>query len=139
MFGDLFAFTIFFENPFHIILILIIIFCYYPIGKILKNHRFDKAIENINNSQEFKTNWFKFRLDKTHSVILLSVSSPLVILYIFQLVLMNMNAQAFYQTFDPLDSYLLFSFPLMTIIIFLIITINIYTIIKTLPSIKSHK
>ncbi|MBY8984564.1 MAG: hypothetical protein KGD65_05845 [Candidatus Lokiarchaeota archaeon] len=139
MFGGVFTFARFHDYLFHTILILIIIFCYYPIGKILKNHRFDKTIENINDSREFKTTWFKFRLNKTNSVILLSVSSTLVILYNFQLLLMNMNAQLFYSNLDLLDSYMLLSFPLMIILIILIITINIYTIIKTLPSIRNFK
>jgi len=139
MFGDLFSFPSFLNNLFVIILIPIIFFCYYPIAKILVNHRFEKAIENINNSREFKTNWFKFRLDKINSVILLSVSSALVVFYLFQLVLMNMGAQAFYSNLDPLGSYMLFSFPFMTIFIFLIIAVNIYTIIKTLPSIRDSK
>ena len=124
---------------FDIILIPIIIFCYYPIGKILKKHRFDKAIANINNSREFKTNWFKFRLDKINSIILLSVCSALVVFYLFQLVIINMNAQAFYSDFYSFNSYTIFSFPFLTILIFLAIIINIYTIIKTLPSIRSFK
>ncbi|MFX0083024.1 MAG: hypothetical protein ACFE94_14840 [Candidatus Hodarchaeota archaeon] len=139
LFGGRFTFDNFFENLFHIILLPIIIFCYYPIGKILKNNRFDKVIVHIDNSREFNTNWFKFRLDKTQSIVLLSANSVLVVLYIFQLIQMNMAAQAFYTDLHPLDSYLLFSFPLMTIIIFIAIVVNIYTVIKTLPSIKSLK
>jgi uncharacterized membrane protein len=143
MFGDIFIFSSFLHfwvyNLFHIILFFIIIFCYYPIGKILKNHRYDKAIENIDNSRDFEINWFKFRLTKTESVILLAVSSSLVVLYLFQLLLMNMNAQLFYSNLDPFYSYMLFSFPIMVIIIILIITVNIYTIIKTLPSIRNFK
>ncbi len=139
LFGGATGFTLFGPNLFDIILIMIIIFCYYPIGKILKNHRLDNIIENIDNSREFKTNWFRFHLSKTYSVILLSVSSGLVGLYIFQLLLMNMNAQVFLQDPYALNSYLLFSFPAMTVIICLILVVIVYTIKKTLPSIKSRE
>jgi len=140
LFGDIYVSTTNFSyNLLHIILIPIIIFCYYPIGKILKNHHFDNIIENINNSKEFKTNWFKFSLHKTYSVILLSVSSALGVLYIFQLVLVNMNAQMIFSDFYPLDSFYLFSFPVLNAIICLILVVIIYTIKKTLPSIKSRE
>ena len=139
LFGGALGFTPFGSNLFDIILILIILFCYYPIGKILKNHRFDNIIENIENSREFKTNWFRFRLSKTYSVIFLSVSSGLVGLFIFQLFLMNINAQAFLQDPYSHNSYMLFSFPAMTVIICLILVVIVYTIKKTLPSIKSRE
>ncbi len=138
MFGDLFYFS-FLNNLFHIFFIPIILFSYYPIGKILKNHRFEKALENINNSGEFKTKWFKFRLDKINSVILLSASSALVVFYLIELISMNMSAQIFYSNIDLFESYTLFSFPFIIIFIFLAIIVNIYTIIKTLPSIKDSK
>jgi len=57
-------------------------------------------------------------------------------LFIYQLLVMNMNAQAFLQLSDPLYSYMLFSFPAMTAIICLILVVIVYTIKKTLPSIK---
>jgi hypothetical protein len=139
LFGGALGITLFGPNLFDIILILIIIFCYYPIGKILKNHRLDNIIENIENSREFKTNWFRFHLSKTHSIVLLSVSSGLVGLYIFQLLLINMNAQVFFQDPYALNSYLLFSFPAMSVIICLILVVIVYTIKKTLPSIKSRE
>ncbi len=127
------------SNLFNFIFIPIILFCYYPIGKVLANHRFEKAVENINNTGEFKTNWFKFKLNKIDSVVLLSVSSALIVFNLFQLGSMNMNAQMFYSTFDLRESYMLFSFPIMIIFIFLAIIVNIYTIIKTLPSIRGYK
>ena len=118
--------------------LIIVIFCYYPIAKILKNHRFDDIIENIENSREFKTNWFGFHLSKTNSMIFLSVSSGLVGLFIYQLFTMNMSAQAFLQNPYPNDSYMLFSFPVMTAINCFILVVIVYTIKKTLPSIKSR-
>ena len=139
LFGGFLSFTPFDPNLFDIILILIILFCYYPIGKILKNHRFDNIIENIENSREFKTNWFRFRLSKTYSVIFLSVSSGLIGLFIFQLLIMNMSVQAFLQYPYSFNSYMLFSFPAMTVIICLILVVIVYTIKKTLPSIKSRE
>jgi len=138
MLGDYYYFTRFPYNLFHIILIPIILFCYYPIGKILKNRHFHSIIDNIETSGEFKTNWFKFRLDKKNSVILFSVSSGLGVLYIFQLVLVNMQAQAMLLDLDPFDSFLLFSFPMLSALICFILVIIIYTIKKTLPSIKSR-
>ena len=127
----------FYFNFYHIILIPIILFCYYPIGKILKNHRFDNIIKNIDNSREFKTNWFNFDLTKTDSVILLSVSSGLVGLYIYQLLSMNIYAQAYLQEPYSFNLYMLFSFPVMTAFICFILVVIVYTIKKTLPSIKS--
>ncbi len=138
MVGDLLFFSIL-DISFHVVFIPIIIFSYYPIGKILANHRFEKAVESINNSGEFKTKWFKFRLDKINSVILLSASSALVVFYLIELISMNMSAQIFYSNIDLFESYTLFSFPFIIIFIFLAIIVNIYTIIKTLPSIKDSK
>lgn len=138
LFGS-FCFTPSYLTFFNAIVIPIILFCYYPIGKILKNHRFDNIIENIDNSREFKTKWFRFHLSKTYSVILLSVSSGLMGLFIYQLLVMNMMAQAFLQFSDPHYSYMLFSFPIMAAIICLILVVIIYTIKKTLPSIKSRE
>lgn len=123
---------------FHGIFVGIIIFCYYPIGKISKNHRLVTIVENIENSGEYETNWFKFRLNKLYSVIFLSVSCGLIPLFVFQLLLMNMNAQAFLSDFMSFNSYLLFSFPLMTAVIIIILVVNIYTIKKTIHSIKSN-
>lgn len=136
--GFYFGFAASYLDIFHVLLIPIF-FCYYPIGKILKNHRFDNIIENIDNSREFKTKWFKFNLSKTNSIIFLSVSSGLIVLFIYQLLIMNISAQAFLQNPDPRNSYMLFSFPIMTAIICLILVVIVYTIKKTLPSIKSRK
>jgi len=139
LFGAFFHTSLFSLSIFDIIFILIILFCYYPIGKILKKHRFDNIIKNIDNSREFKTNWFKFDLTRTNSVIFLSISSGLVGLYIYQLLSMNMNAQAFLQEPYSSNLYMLFSFPVLTVIICLILVVIIYTIKKTLPSIKFSK
>ena len=137
--GSSFNFSILRFNLFDIIFFIIVLFCYYPIGKILKNNRFDNIIENIDNSREFKTNWFKFHLSKANSVIFLSVSSGLIGLFIYQLFIMNMSAQAFLQYPYPDYSYMLFSFPAMTAIISIILVVIVYTIKKTLPSIKSRE
>ena len=137
--GSSFNFTLLRINFFDIIFFIIVIFCYYPIGKILKNHRFDNIIENIDSSREFKTNWFKFNLTKVNSIIFFSVCSGLIGLFIYQLFIMNMSAQAFLQYPYPNYSYMIFSFPAMTAIICLILVVIVYTIKKTLPSIKSRE
>lgn len=131
------GFTSLIFNPFHVVFVGIIIFCYYPIGKISKDHRLVTIVENIENSGEYETNWFKFRLNRLYSVIFLSISCGLIPLYVFQLLSMNMNAQAFLSDFNVSNSFLLFSFPLMTAMIIIILSINIYTIKKTIYSIKS--
>ncbi|MBY9008228.1 MAG: hypothetical protein KGD74_00020 [Candidatus Lokiarchaeota archaeon] len=133
------GFGAFYFNFYHFILIPIIFFCYYPIGKILKNHRFDNIIENIDNSREFNTNWFRFHLSKINSIILLSVSCGVVGLYIYQLLVMNMSAQAFLSDPYSPNLYMLFSFPAITVVICLILVVIVYTIKKTLPSIKSSE
>lgn len=123
-----------------IILFPIIIFCYYPIEKILKNRRFDNVIRDIDNSKEFNTKWFKFHLSKADSVIFLSVSSGIVGIYIYQLLTMNMSAQVFFlQNPSSDNSYLLFSYPAMAAIICLVLVLIAYTIKKTLPSIRNSK
>lgn len=114
----------------------IIIFCYYPIGKISKDHHLVSIVENIENFSQYETNWFKFRLNRRHSVIFLSVSSGLIPLYVFQLVSMNLSAQSFLSEFTPSNTFLLFSFPVMTTVIIIILAVNIYTIKKTIHSIK---
>ena len=139
LFGGAFNFSLLRFNFFDIIFFTIVLFCYYPIAKILKNHRFDNILENIENSREFNTNWFKFKLSKINSIVFLSVSSGLIALYIFQLLLMTMNAQSFLQNPYPHYSYMLFSLPVMTAIICLILVVIVYTIKKTLPSIKSRE
>lgn len=137
--GGAFNFTLFSLSIFDIILFPIIIFCYYPIEKILKNRRFDNVIRDIDNSKEFKTKWFKYNLSKTDSVIFLSVSSGIVGIYMYQLLSMNMSAQAFLQNPSSNNSYMLFSFPAITVIICLVLVLIVYTIKKTLPSIKNSK
>lgn len=124
-------------NLIHFIFIPIILFCYYPIGKILNNHRFEKIIENIDNLRDYKTKWFGFNLSKTNSVIFLSVSSGLIFLYIFQLFTTNMSAEMFFTDMAPYYFFMIFSFPAMAVVICLILVVIIYTIKKTLPSIKS--
>ena len=139
LFGGAFNFSLLRFNFFDITFFMIVLFCYYPIAKILKNNRFDNILENIENSREFKTNWFKFKLSKINSIVFLSVSSGLIALYIFQLILMNINAQSILQNPSPHYSYMLFSLPIMTAIICLILAVIVYTIKKTLPSIKSRE
>lgn len=118
------------------IFIGIIVFCFYPIGKISKDNRLTTIVENIKNSREYETNWFGFKLNRLYSVIFLSVSCGLITLYMFQLVVMNMSGQAFISGSTSSNIYLLI-FPLMTVMIVLIIVVNIYTIKKTIYSIKS--
>ena len=139
LFGSFFGFAPSYLNFFQVILIPIILFCYYPIGKMLKNHRFDNIIKNIENSKDFKTNWFGFQLSKINSIVFLSVSSGLMGLFIYQLLVMNMSAQLLLQYSIPPYSYMLISYPVMVAIICLILVVIIYTIKKTLPSIKSRE
>ena len=121
-----------FHGPF----VGIIIFCYYPIGKISKDHRLLEIVENVKNYKKYETNWFKFKLNRLYSVIFLSVSCGLIPLYIFQLMIMNLSAQSTFSQPTPFDSYQLLSYPLITVVIIAILSINIYTIKKTIHSIK---
>jgi len=132
------GFSSLFYIPEHIVFLGIIIFCYYPIRKISKDHRLVIILENIENSAEYETNWFKFRLNRLYSVIFLSVSCGVIPLYVFQLVGMNMNALAFLSGFNESNTFLLFSFPLITTVILTVLSINVYTIKKTINSIKSR-
>ncbi|NVM43425.1 MAG: hypothetical protein HWN79_00775 [Candidatus Lokiarchaeota archaeon] len=138
LFGGFFRFSILDFDFFDVIFILLVLFCYYPIAKILKNRRLDKIVKVIDNSREFTTKWFGFHLSKTDAIIFFSTSCGLIGFFIFQLFSMNMSAQAFLQYPTPSYSFMLFSFPTMTALYCLILFVIVYTIKKTIPSIKSN-
>ncbi len=131
--------TVFFSSIYNIIifiiLILTILFCYYPIEKILKNQNFKKLIENIDTSREFRTKWFKFHLDRTQSIIIFSVSVVSIVSSIIMLFTFNLMAQV---DIDPNRPFLFFSYPISAALICIILVVIGYTIKKTYHSIIFH-
>ncbi|TFF89309.1 MAG: hypothetical protein EU549_01045 [Promethearchaeota archaeon] len=120
-------------------LLSIVIFCYYTINKILKNQKFDKIVKTINQSDEYKSSWFKFKINRNNSLLLLSCSFALIVLYLYQLILVNINASFMLVNLYHLDLYLLLSFPLLISLICIILIILGYTLIKTYPALKTRK
>ncbi|MFX0023029.1 MAG: hypothetical protein ACFE9S_11950 [Candidatus Hermodarchaeota archaeon] len=131
--------TVFFSSIYNIIifiiLILTILFCYYPIEKILKNQNFKKLIDNIDTSREFRAKWFKFHLDRTQSIILFSVSVVSIVSSIIMLFTFNLMAQV---DIDPNRPFLIFSYPISAALICIILVVIGYTIKKTYHSIIFH-
>ncbi|MFX1568772.1 MAG: hypothetical protein ACFFCV_10455 [Promethearchaeota archaeon] len=124
---------------YYTIFLVIFIFCYYPIGKLLKDNHLDRFINEIKSESNFETNWFTSRLDKLNSIIFLSVSCGLIVFYIYQLIMNNIAASFLLNDIYSSGEYLLYSFPLITLFIGAILLLNVYTIRKTLPSLKSHE
>lgn len=127
---------ILYNISFLVISFLIIIFCYYPFEKILKRRRLTNFIDSMKNSEEVITNWFKFPLKRLYSVVFLSLSSGFIILYVFHIMCINLGFREL--KLDDFESYYLISLPILTTVIGIILAINIYTIKKTIHSIKSY-
>lgn len=131
--------TVFFSSIYNIIifiiLILTILFCYYPIEKILKNQNFKKLIDNIDTSREFRTKWFKFHLDRTQSIILFSVSIVSIASSVIMLFTFNLMAQV---DIDSNRPFLIFSYPILAAQVCIILVVIGYTIKKTHQSIIFH-
>ena len=79
-----------------------------------------------------------FTSQKQMQLFFFSTSCGLIGFFIFQLFLMNLSAQALLQYPTPSYSFMLFSFPTMTALYILILFVIVYTIKKTIPSIKSN-
>ncbi|MFX1573692.1 MAG: hypothetical protein ACFFB0_13160 [Promethearchaeota archaeon] len=117
-----------------------IFLCYYSINKILKSNCLSNALNSIESSNEIITNWFKLNLKKLDSVIFLSISSGVIIIYVFYLIGINSNLKEdlLNVKFEAVGFYDLLSFLLVTIVLILMVSIAVYTIKKTIPSIKSR-
>ena len=139
VFSSIYWYIDYFYISFLGIFIIIIVFCYYSIEKVLKKRGLDNVINEIENLEEFETNWFKFRLNRLYSIIFFSISCGFIVFYVFQLITFNMDIRLMISEGDIyVDSYMLFSNPILISILVLLIAINIFTIKRTLPSLKSN-
>jgi hypothetical protein len=120
------------------VLFPVILLCYYSINKVLKNKRLYRILSFIEGSEGSKTKWFKFHLKKADSIIFLSVSSGAIVIYVFYLLGINSFLEMI-ANIDYLGMLLheLVGFILIMIVIVVMLAISVYTIKKTLPSIKS--
>jgi hypothetical protein len=118
----------------------VILLCYYSINKVLKNNRFNNILSNVDSSVQLKTKWFKFSLKRADSIVFLSVSSGAIVIYIFYLIGIN-SFLGMIANIDYLVILLheLIGFLLVMIVVIAMLAIVVYTIKKTLPSIKSRE
>ncbi|KKN41390.1 hypothetical protein LCGC14_0723860 [marine sediment metagenome] len=112
--------------------IIIIIFCYYPIGKIVKHSYLDTVVNKIVDLDDFETKWFNYRLKRLYGITFLSASSGFIVFLIFDLAY-----NEFLATVNTYELHLLISSLVIAVLTFLLIAVNIYTIKKTISSIKS--
>jgi len=148
-FTDLFLTLVFlmasfnFPHPSNIIFISIsfsiVVFCYYPIEKILRKDRFNKYIGSINNSELLESKWFKFRLDRLYSLVFLSVSCGFLFINVFTLMSMNLFTQFFLLEVHHFDFYYFISIPASLVVVGTLFAIIIYTIKRTIHSIKPRQ
>jgi hypothetical protein len=132
-------FSIYPINLFHLGFLIVIILSYYPIDKILKHNHLNKIVKSIDQNDDFFVKWFKFKINRSNSLILFSTSIALIALYIYRLILVNMQAQWLLVNLDPMNYFLLFSFPSLIALICVILVIFGYTIVRTFPAVKSNK
>ncbi|MFX1387884.1 MAG: hypothetical protein ACFE9M_11760 [Promethearchaeota archaeon] len=111
-------------------------FCYYPIEKILRRGRFNNYVGSIDNSELLVSKWFRFRLDRLYSLLLLSVSCGFLFIQGFTLISMNLSTQMILFMFEHFYFYYLISIPGSLVIVGALFAINIYTIIRTIHSIR---
>lgn len=120
------------------LLLSIVVFLYYPIEKILKRGRFTNYVDSIDNSELLVSKWFKFRLSRLYSLLFLSVSYSFVFIHVFYLMAMTLFTHINLLTLENLAFYNLISIPASLVIIGTLFAINLYTIKRTIHSIKSH-
>ena len=125
---------------------IFVIFISYAISKVVKKHRLNKFIDAIENSEEITCHWFKFNLNRLYSVIFFSLSIGFSIFYIFNLILLNLDARLVISGISIPSSISRFD-ELLWILRFIILisfnsvllAVSIYTIKRTSNSIKSNK
>ncbi|MFX1456483.1 MAG: hypothetical protein ACFFDB_14000 [Promethearchaeota archaeon] len=124
-----------------VVLLPIILICYYSVNKILKKKRIYHYLDSIESSEIIKTKWFKLQIRKIDSIVLLSISSGIVVLYFFYLTGINnfLSETIIGIGFSIMFLHELIGFIVIMTVLVILIAISIYTIKNTLPSIKSRK
>ena len=107
----------------------------------MKENRINTILDSIERSEAFLTKWFKLQLRKIDSIVFLSISGGVIILYLFYLTGINTFLSDRISNIDYLVilPHELVGFLLVFIVLILMLAISIYTIKNTLPSIKSHE
>jgi hypothetical protein len=123
------------------VIIPILLLCYYSINMILKKKRITNILDSIESSEVLKTTWFKLPLRKVDSIVLLSISSGVIGIYLFYIMGINNFLGETLSSISVRELFLyeLLGFLFVTAILVLLLAVALYTIKKTLPSIKIRK
>ncbi|MFX1390132.1 MAG: hypothetical protein ACFE9Z_08730 [Promethearchaeota archaeon] len=117
--------------------LIITVFCFYSIGKILKGERLHYCINSLNKSGEVRSKWFKFDLNRSNSLFFLSTGFGFIFIYAFSIMSMNLLSQIFLSDFYfQLDWYYIILIPVSLVVLCTILFIIIYTIKQTIHSLK---
>jgi hypothetical protein len=137
----IFTVGLFYASFLSFVFIPIILLCYYSIKKVLKENRINSILDSIERSEALLTKWFKLQLRKIESIVFLSISSGVIVLYFFYLTGINTFLSEMISNIDfwYMFPYELVGFLLVFIVLILMLAIAIYTIKNTLPSIKSRE
>ncbi|MBY8992321.1 MAG: hypothetical protein KGD58_16365 [Candidatus Lokiarchaeota archaeon] len=131
----------FYTSSLSFVFIPIILLCYYSINKILKENRIKNILDSIERSEELLIKWFKLQLKKLDSIVFLSISSGVILIYFLYLIGINTFLSEMISRIDYSTMYIheIVGFLLVMTVLILMLAIAIYTIKNTLPSIKSHE
>ena len=98
----------------------------YSLFKIRNKDAFHRILTQYNDSEDFKANWFKFRVNRLQSVILGSISSGAMFFYMFFMI----TFRTFSQLTEPGEFYMLYfvqDFSLISLISIMLL-FSLYTI-----------
>lgn len=130
-----FSFSFYLSLP---MFIPIIFLCYFTIEKIIKKQYLEFFIDSIEGSEEITIKWFKISLNRLYSILILSISSGVLFVYLFQLNNINMGIKLMINMINNSETnviWILYNI-LMTGAMIALLVIDIFSIKRTLPSIK---
>ena len=108
----------------------------YTFFKIRNKDAFHKILTQFNDSEDFKTKWFNFKVNRLQSVILCSIASGAMFFYIFYI----MASRAWLEFTEPGEFYMLYFVQGICFLSFLSILLlfSFYTIKCTYKAVKSR-
>ena len=124
----------FYNGVFFFFLIFFLLILYSFI-KIRNKDTFQRILDQFNDSEDFKTNWFKFKLNRLQSVVICSISSGAMIFYIFEIVTFRASFQFGLTNLDVLWVVQLISMVAFSSILLLFV---FYSIKCTYKAVKSQ-
>ncbi|MHA2009338.1 MAG: hypothetical protein ACXABO_18590 [Promethearchaeota archaeon] len=124
----------FFEKVIHFTFIVLSV---YTIDKVVKRHRLNYFINKIENSEEIICKWFKFNLNRLQAIIFFSLSIGFIVFNVYEQMMINVTI--FNQRDQLIEITDIIRFLILTFFMFLILAVNIYTVNRTIPLIKSRK